>query len=187
MRDGMHKFLPLPRRWQSFFKTCEREAEREKYALEAGTRAIETDFREGIGEGFLRRAERAIEKSLRQLPGMRQIPSLDSLGGENTPLQSIFQKKLGVTTQRSEILDARILVHDVLVATINEHRGALVRELTRHAYENGVDRKAKAIDAAIREILAATNANEIATRLLNSSPAHTEPLRPPVELDEALS
>lgn len=184
MRDGIYRSLPMPRRWKSVFKMCEREAERDRYAPEAAQRAIETDFRQGIEPGFLRRLEAAVEAALRQLPGMRALPAQADLGGSNTAIERQLLANAAGILVMSNGVNAPGIMQEALSQTVYHQRNAQLREATRHAFENGVSGRATA--AALREALGRIDPAETARRLLKRAPAHRGPLRPEVELDEAL-
>lgn len=184
MRDGIYRSLPMPRRWKVVFKMCEREAERERYAPEAAQRAIETDFRQGIGAGFLRRLESAIESALRQLPGVRALPAQAELGGSNTALERQLLANAAGMMATSNGESARQITLDSLGHAVEHQRDAQLREASRHAYENGANGRVTA--AALRSALAQIDPAATARRLHEQAPAHRGPLRPGVELDEAL-
>lgn len=184
MRDGIYRSLPMPRRWKSLFKMCEREAERDRYAPEAAQRAIETDFRQGIGTGFVRRLETALEVELRKLPGVRALPPQADLGGTNTAIERQILTNVAGMLVTSSTLNARSIMQEALSQTVDHQRNAQLREARRHAFENGVNGRvtAAALAAAVRQI----DPVETARRLLERAPALRGPLRPGVELDEAL-
>lgn len=184
MRDGIYRSLPMPRRWKSLFKMCEREAERDRYAPEAAQRAIETDFRQGLGAGFLRKLESAIEAALRQLPGVRALPAQGELGGSNTAIERQLLANAAGLLAASDGVGARQITLDALSQTVEHQRDAQLREALRHAYENGVNGRIAA--AALRTAVAHIDPVDTARRLHERAPAHRGPLRPDVELDEAL-
>jgi len=174
----------MPRRWKIVFKMCEREAERDRYAAEAAQRAIETDFRQGVGAGYLRRLETAIEAALQQLPDVRALPSQSELGGSNTALErQLLANAAGMLTN-ADSGDARQVTQDALSQAVEHQRDAQLREASRHAYENGASGRVTA--TALRSAFAQIDPAETARRLLDRAPAHRGPLRPGVELDEAL-
>lgn len=184
MRDGIYRSLPMPRRWKSLFKMCEREAERDRYAPEAAQRAIETDFRQGVGTGFLRRLEAAVEAALRQLPGVRTLPAQGDLGGSNTAIErQLLANTAGMLTT-SDNIGSRQIMQDALSQTVEHQRDAQLREASRHAYENGVNGRVTA--AALKAAMGCIHPADTARRLLEHAPAHRGPLRPDVNLDEAL-
>lgn len=184
MRDGIYRSLPMPRRWKSLFKMCEREAERDRFAPEAAQRAIETDFRQGIGTGFLRRLEAAVEAALHQLPGFRVLPGHADLGGSNTAIERQLLANTAGMLVRSDGANARGIMQEALSQTVDHQRNAQLREASRHAFENGVNGRVTA--AALREAVGRIDPADTARRLLERAPAHRGPLRPEVELDEAL-
>jgi len=174
----------MPRRWKSLFKMCEREAERDRYAPEAAQRAIETDFRQGIGAGFLRRLEAALETALRLFPGMRALPAQADLGGTNTAIERQLLANAAGMLVTADGVNARDIMQEALSQTVDHQRNAQLREARRHAFENGVNGRitAAALTAAVGHIDPA----DTARRLLEHAPAHRGPLRPEVALDEAL-
>lgn len=184
MRDGIYKSLPMPRRWKVVFKMCEREAEREQYAPAAAQGAIETDFRQGLGPSVLRRLEAAIEVALRQLPGMRALPAQGELGGSNTALERQILANAASMIANPQGVTARQIMQEVLSQTVEHQRDAQLREATRHAHENGANGRVTA--AALRSAFAQIDPNATAQRMLEGAPAHRGPLRPGVDLDEAL-
>lgn len=163
---------------------CEREAERDRYAPEAAQRAIETDFRQGIGSGFLRRLEAAVDAALHQLPGVRALPAQADLGGSNTAIERQLLANAAVALVASDGLNARGIMQAALGQTVDHQRNAQLREARRHAFENGVNGRvaAAALSAAVGHIDPA----DTARRLLERAPALRGPLRPEVKLDEAL-
>lgn len=184
MRDGIYRSLPMPRRWKVVFKMCEREAERDQYAPAAAQRAIETDFRQGLGTSFSRRLEAAIEVTLHQLPGMRALPPQGELGGSNTALErQLLANAAGMLTS-PEGGSARQIMQEALRQTIEHQRDAQLREATRHAHENGANGRVTA--GALRSAFAQIDSGATAQRMLERAPAHRGPLRPGVDLDEAL-
>ncbi len=184
MRDGIYRSLPMPRRWKSLFKMCEREAERDRYAPEAAQRAIETDFRQGIGASFLRRLEVAVEAALRQLPGTRALPTQAELGGSNSAIERQLLANAAGMLVASDGVNARAVMQEALSQTVDHQRKAQLREARRHAFENGVNGRitAAALTAAVEHI----DPSATARRLLERAPAYRGRLRPEVELDEAL-
>jgi hypothetical protein len=184
MRDGIYRSLPMSRRWKSLFKMCEREAERERYAPKVAQRAIETDFRQGIGTGFLRRLEAAVETALLQLPGVRALPAQADLGGSNTAIERQLLANAAGMLVTSDGATARDIMQEALSQTVHHQRNAILREARRHAFENGVNGRATA--AALATAVGHIDPAETARRLLERAPAHRGPLRPEVELDEAL-
>jgi len=184
MRDGIYRSLPMPRRWKSLFKMCEREAERDRYAPEAAQRAIETDFRQGLGTGFLRRLEAATNAALQQLPSVRALPAQADLGGTNTAIERQLISNVAQILSNSEQMNTRDIMLDALSQTVDHQLNAQLREARRHAFQNGVNGRvtATALGAAARHV----DRVETARRLLDGAPAHRGPLRPAVELDEAL-
>lgn len=184
MRDGIYRSLPMPPRWRVVFKMCEREAERERFALGAAQRAIETDFRQGLSGSFLRRLEASIAVALRQLPGMRSLPAQSDLGGSNSALERDLLANAGALLKAPGDASPRDITLSALTQTVEHKRDAQLRELTRHAFENGANGRALAV--ALRSTLAAISPEPTARRLLEQAPALKGPLRPSVELDEAL-
>ncbi|ABI76425.1 hypothetical protein HNE_0288 [Hyphomonas neptunium ATCC 15444] len=184
MRDGIYRSLPMPRRWKVVFKMCEREAERKRYAPEAAKRAIETDFRQGLSGGYLRRLEAAVGDALRQLPGMRILPKQSDLGGSNNALERELLANSTILITIPSAASAREIVLQALSLTVDHKRNAQLRELSRHAFENGANGRAAA--ASLRSALAAIDPPVTAQRILEQAPALKGPLRPSVELDEAL-
>lgn len=184
MRDGIYRSLPMPSRWRSLFKMCEREAEREQYAPAQAQRALETDFRQGLGPSFLRRLEAAIEVALRQLPGVRALPAQGELGGSNTAIERQLLANAAGLLAASDDVSARQITLDALSQTVEHQRDAQLREACRHAYENGVNGRIAA--TALRAALAQIDPVDTARRLHERAPAHRGPMRPSIELDEAL-
>ena len=184
MRDGIYRSLPMPRRWKSLFKMCEREAERDRYAPQAAQRAIETDFRQGIGTGFLRRLEAAVDASLRQLPGVRALPAQADLGGSNTAIERQLLANVAGMLVTSDGVSARGIMLKALSQTVDHQCNAQLREARRHAFDNGVNGRVTA--AALAAAVGHIDPADTARRLLERAPAHRGPLRPEVELDEAL-
>lgn len=184
MRDGIYMSLPMPRRWKSVFRMCEREAERDRYAREAAQRAIETDFRQGIGAGVLRRLHAAVEAALCQLPGIQALPAQADLGGSNTAIERQLLANVAGMLAMSNGMNAREIMLEALSQTVDHQRNAQLREVTRHAFEGG--KNGRAIAAALRDALASIDPGDTARRVLEGAPADRSPLRPKVELDEAL-
>lgn len=184
MRDGIYRSLPMPRRWKVVFKMCEREAERERYAPEAAQRAIETDFRQGLGARFLRRLEDAITAALNQLPGLRDLPGQRELGGSNTAIERNLLANAAGLVAKSDAGAAPQIMQEALSQAIEHQCEAQLREASRHAYENGVNGRVTA--AALRAAFGSIDSADTARRLLQGAPARRGRLRPDVDLDEAL-
>lgn len=163
---------------------CERAAERKRYAPAAAQRAIETDFRQGLGAGFLRRSEAAISTALHNLPGMRALPEQYALGGSNTAIERQLYANASHMLAAAGNTNARDLMLAALSQTVAFHLNAQLRECTRHALANGINGRVAA--EALRLAVSHINPIETARRIIEGAPAHRGPLRPSIELDEAL-
>lgn len=163
---------------------CEREAERDRFAPEAAQRAVQTDFRQGLSQGFLRRLSEVVETALQQLPGIRAVPILLEMGGA----QTVIERNLFDYTARALQVAPDLNAHEVLEASlrliVDEHCNAQLREVRCHAFRNGVNGHpaVKALADALRQVDRAA----IARGLLERAPAPRGPLRPDINLDEAL-